>query len=169
MHRILKFMEKPNSIFILCIVYALHMVEEFTLGFVEWANRYFGAFNWTQNLIGNTVYMTLLVFACYFYKKNPVKNLWLGMAGSMWVLTNVFIHLSATILGKEYSPGVVTAIILYIPVGVVFLIMWGKKGLLNAKNLMLSFLVGGFLIMLLPTFVRAILVHAELAKIFHLI
>ena len=86
----------------------------------------------------------------------------------MWVLSNVFIHLSATILGKEYSPGVVTAVLLYIPVGVYFLVMWGKKGLLNVKNVILSFLVGGFLIMLLPTFVRSILVHAELARLFHL-
>lgn len=169
MNIIRRLMEKPGSIYILCFVYAIHMVEEFALGFVEWANRYFGVFNWTQNLIGNTVYMTLLVLACFFYKKNPVKNLWIGMTGPMWVLANVFIHLSATILGKEYSPGVVTAVLLYIPVGVAFLIMWGKKGVLNAKNITLSFLVGGLLIMILPTFVRSILVNAELAKLFHFI
>lgn len=162
-------LEKPVAIFLLCFIYVLHMVEEFTLGFVPWADRYFGSFNWTQNLIGNSVYMILLIAACYLYQKDPFKNLWLGMAGVMWVLVNSFIHISATILGGEYSPGVVTATLLYIPFGLSFLIMWGKKGFLNWKNLMLSFAVGGFLVMLLPTFTRAIILKAQLAKVFHLI
>lgn len=160
---------KSDFIFILCIIYALHMVEEFTLGFVPWADRYFGKFNWPQNLIGNSVYMILLIVACYMYKCDPSKYLWLGMTGAMWVLTNAFIHISATILGREYSPGLVTATALYIPCGLYFLIMWGTKGLLNWENIMLSFAVGGFLIMLLPTFVRAILLKAKLAKVFHLV
>ena len=161
--------EKPSFIFLLCFIYALHMVEEFSLGFVEWGDLYFGGFDWTQNLIGNSAYFFLLAVACYLYYKNPSKYLWLGMAGAMWVLANSFIHISATILGGEYSPGVVTAVLFYIPGGVYFLVKWGKKGLLNYKNLAFSFFVGGFLIMLLPTFVRSILFNAKLAKVFHLI
>ena len=162
-------LEKPGAIFLLCFIYVLHMVEEFSLGFVEWGDRYFGGFDWTQNLIGNSAYMLLLAVACYLYYKNPSKNLWLGMAGAMWVLSNSFIHISATILSGEYSPGVVTAVLFYIPGGVYFLVKWGKQGLLNYKNLALSFFVGGFLIMLLPTFVRSIIFKAQLAKVFHLI
>lgn len=161
--------EKPILIFLLCIIYAIHMVEEFTLGFVEWANRYFGNFDWTQNLIGNSAYMLLLFTACSLYYKNPSKYLWLGMSGVMWILSNSFIHISSTILGGEYSPGIVTATLFYIPVGVYFLIKWGRKSLLNWKNLILSFAVGGFLIMLLPTFIRAIICHAQLAKLFYLV
>lgn len=169
MNKVLKIFEKPKAIYFLCLIYSIHMVEEFSLGFVEWADKYFGYFNWTQNLIGNTIFMILLIAACYIYVKNPKKNQWIGMAGVMWVLTNAFIHLSATILGKEYSPGLITALVLYIPVGVGFLIMWKKNRLLNAKNILLSFLVGGFIVMLLPTFVRAIINKAELAKIFNLL
>ena len=161
--------EKPAAIFLLCLVYVFHMVEEFSLGFVEWGDRYFGKFDWTQNLIGNTGFMLLLFAACYLYYRNSSKNLWLGMAGAMWVLANSFIHVSATILGREYSPGVVTATVLYIPSGVYFLVKWGRKGLLNWKNLALSFVVGGMLIMILPTFARAIVLHAKLAELFHLV
>ena len=161
--------EKPAAIFYLCLFYALHMVEEFTMGFVEWGDRYFGNFDWTQNLIGNSVFLLLLALACYLYYKNPSKNLWLGMAGSMWVLSNSFIHISATILSGEYSPGVVTAVIFYIPGGVYFLVKWGRKGLLNYKNLALSFIVGGLWIMLLPTFIRSIIFNAQLAKVFHMV
>ncbi len=159
--------EKPGAIFIFCLLYAFHMVEEFTLGFVEWGDRYFGNFDWTQNLIGNAIFFVCLAFACYLYYKNPTKYLWVGMSAAMWVLANSFIHISATILGGEYSPGVVTATVLYIPGGLYFLVKWAGKGLLTWKNAILSFAVGGMAFMLVPTFARAVLLNAELAKIFH--
>ncbi len=145
------------------------MVEEFTQGFVEWANRYFGSFDWTQNLIGNSIFFVCLTFGCYLYYKDSTKYLWLGMSAAMWVLANSFIHISSTILGGEYSPGLVTAIVLYIPGGLYFLAKWGRKGLLTWKNLILSFVVGGGVFMLIPTFIRSVLLRAQFAKIFHLI
>jgi hypothetical protein len=145
------------------------MVEEFSCGFVEWADRYFGQFDWTQNLIGNTIFFVCLSFACYLYYKNPVRYLWLGMVGAMWVLSNAFLHISCTVLSGEYSPGVVTASLLYVPGGIYFLVMWAKKGLLTWKNTALAFAVGGMLFMLAPTFARATYYHAQLAKLFHLV
>jgi hypothetical protein len=158
----------PKSIFLLPVFYALHMVEEFSLGFVEWADRYFGNFDWTQNLIGNAIFFVCLYLACHAYYKNSVKYLVFGMSGAMWVLSNAFIHISSVILGGEYSPGVVTATLLYIPGGLYLLIRWGKAGVLNAKNLGLSFAVGAMLFMIIPTFFRAILLDSQFAKIFHL-
>ena len=161
--------ENPAKIFVLCFVYGLHMVEEFTLGFVEWADRYFGEFDWTQNLIGNFIFFVFLAFGCYLYYKNPEKNLWAGMSGCMWVLSNAFIHVSATLLGNEYSPGLVTAIVLYIPSGLYFLVQWGRMKVLTWRNLALSFVVGAMIFMLIPTFARSIALHAEFARIFHLV
>lgn len=161
--------EKPRAIFLLCLLYALHMVEEFAFGFVEWADRYFGDFDWTQNLIGNSLFFVFLALACYLYTRNPTKFLWVGMCGAMWVLTNSFIHISSTVLGGEYSPGVVTATLLYIPGGLYLLARWGRNGVLTWKNLLLSFAVGGMAFMLVPTFIRAVMLHAEFARIFHLI
>ncbi len=163
------FGEKPGAIFIFCLLYALHMVEEFTLGFVEWADRYFGSFDWTQNLIGNSIFFICLASVCYLYYRNPAKYLWAGMSAAMWVLANSFLHISSTLLGGEYSPGVVTATVLYIPGGLYFLVMWGRKGLMNWKNITLSFAVGGLFFMLIPTFLRAVHFHSQLAKIFHLV
>ncbi len=163
------FDEKPGIIFLLCLFYAFHMVEEFAFGFVGWANRYFGAFDWTQNLIGNSIFFVCLATACYLYYKNCTKYLWVGMCGSMWVLANAFLHISATILSGEYSPGVVTATALYVPGGLYFLVRWARKGMLTWKNVLLSFAVGALCFMLVPTFARAMHFHAELAKLFHLV
>jgi hypothetical protein len=87
----------------------------------------------------------------------------------MWVLANSFLHISATNLGGEYSPGVVTATVLYVPCGIYFLARWASKGLVTWKNLALSFVVGGMVFMIIPTLARAILLHAKLAQIYHLV
>lgn len=163
------FDENPRRIYVLCLIYGLHMAEEFSFGFVEWADRYFGKFDWSQNIIGNSMFLAVLALGCHLYAKNPQKYLWAGMAGSMWVLSNAFIHISANLLGKEYAPGLVTATAFYIPAGVYFMAQWGKKGVLSAKNLALSFALGALVFMLIPTFARAILLHAELARVFHLV
>lgn len=169
MKEYLAFGEIPAAIFIFCLLYAIHMIEEFTLGFVEWADRYFGRFDWTQNLIGNAAFFVFLTLACYLYYDDPTKYLWVGMSAAMWVLSNAFIHISATIIGGEYSPGAVTAAVLYIPGGVYFLVKWGSKGLLTWENTTLSFVVGGMIFMLIPTFVRSVHYQARLAKLFHLV
>jgi hypothetical protein len=91
------------------------------------------------------------------------------MSVVMWILANSFIHISCTILGGEYSPGVVTALALYVPGGVYFLVKWARQDLLTPRNVILSFAVGGMLFMLIPTFARAVYFQAQLARLFQLV
>lgn len=161
--------ENSAAIFLVCIFYAIHMVEEFSFGFVEWADRYFGHFDWTQNLVGNFMFFVFVAAACYGYHENQTRYLWAGMSVIMWILANSFIHISCTMLGREYSPGVVTAVLIYLPGGVYFLVKWAGLGLLTWSNIFFSFLVGAMFFMLVPTFARALYFHARLAKVFHLI
>jgi hypothetical protein len=160
---------QSGAIFLICLFYGLHMVEEFCFGFVPWADRYFGRFDWTQNLVGNFAFLVCVAGACYLYYENPTRYLWVGMSAAMWILANAFLHISCTILGREYSPGVVTATVLYVPGGVYFLSQWGRAGVLTWENVLLSFLVGAMIFMLIPTFVRAVHFRAHIAKIFHLV
>ena len=67
------------------------------------------------------IFFVCLVCVCYLYYKNSTKHLWVGMSCAMWILSNAFLHISATILSAEYSPGVVTATVIYIPGGLYFL------------------------------------------------
>jgi hypothetical protein len=126
--------ERRGGIFLLCLFYAIHMVEEFSCGFVPWADRYFGSFDWTQNLIGNAMFFVCLAAACYLCYRNPAKYLWVGMAGVMWILANAFLHISSTILGREYSPGVVTATIIYVPGWVVLSWEVGQEGIADLEE-----------------------------------
>ena len=129
---------EPGTIFLVCFFYAIHMVEEFSFGFVEWGNRYFGNFDWTQNLIGNFMFFVFVFTACYLYYRNQAKYLWAGTSAAMWILANSFLHVSSTFLGGEYSPGVVTASLLYIPGGVYLLMRWARLGWLTWQNVVFS-------------------------------
>jgi hypothetical protein len=160
---------QSGAIFLICLFYGLHMVEEFAFGFVPWADRYFGRFDWTQNLIGNFIFLVCVAAACYLYYENPSGYLWVGMSAAMWILANAFLHISCTILGREYSPGVVTAMVLYVPGGIYFLSQWGKSGLLTWGNVTLSFMVGAMIFMLIPTLARAVHFRARIPEIFHLV
>jgi hypothetical protein len=145
------------------------MVEEFSCGFVPWADRYFGRFDWRQNLIGNAAFVFLVAGACFLYSADPSRFLVAGMSAAMWILANAFLHVSSTILGREYSPGVVTATVLYIPGGIYFFSQWDEQGVLTWANAAIAFLLGGMMFMLVPTFARAMIFRARLAKIFRLV
>ena len=161
--------QKSGAIFLLCLFYAIHMIEEFAFGFVEWADRYFGRFDWTQNLLGNSLFFACLATACFLYYRNPSKYLWAGMSGAMWILANAFIHISCFVLSGEYSPGVVTAAVIYVPGGLYFLGGCARGGSLTWKSGGLSFAVGAMCFMLVPTFGRAAYLHAQLARLFGLV
>lgn len=161
--------EMSVLIFFVCLFYAVHMVEEFSFGFVPWADRYFGDFDWTQNLLGNALFFVCVAAACYAYRVDPARYLWAGIAVVMWMLANSFLHISCTILGGEYSPGVVTATAIYLPGGIYFLVKWARQGLLTWRNIIFPFVLGAMCFMLVPAFARAVYFHAQLAKVFHLV
>jgi hypothetical protein len=64
-----------GAIFVICLVYGLHMEEEFAFGFVPWADRYFGSFDWKKNLIGNFMFLVYVAGACYLYDVDPARYL----------------------------------------------------------------------------------------------
>lgn len=88
-----------------------------------------------KNLIGNSVFFVCVAAACYLYHKNPTRCLWAGMFCAMRIPANAFLHISCSILGREYSPCVVSATAIYIPGGIYFLLNWGGKGLLTWENM----------------------------------
>ena len=107
------------------------MVEKFSCGLVPWADRYFGRFDWKENLIGIALFFFVVSLACLLSAMNPARYLVAGMAALMWILASAFLHISTKIMGREYSPGVVTATVLCVPAAIWFLSCWHKEGVLT--------------------------------------
>ena len=101
----------------LCII--LHNFEEFVFpgGFIDWYKRYKPEIKKSINPRILAITNILLVFGAL----NPVLNgenivgviAWLAFASIAGI--NIFFHLKGTFLSREYSPGLITSIILYLP------------------------------------------------------
>ncbi len=116
----------------------LHIIEELVFGFPEWATQHFGTTSQSWYVLSHVVLAFPLIWvALHLYRGNRV-----GILGS-WVVqtvvvTNGLFHMITTFVFREYSPGVISQIIL-IPISYyVFRTLYrshavGGKGLLFAS------------------------------------
>lgn len=98
--------------------YALHIIEEFTGNFPGWVEHsVHGTFSYTGFILNNIAFMTvlLIVVTLNWRRTTPAR----ATALVAWVSANLFwdamFHLILTPVLDVYSPGLVTAALLYIP------------------------------------------------------
>lgn len=122
MRKVLSWMDRMDyAILILFspVIFPVHVLEE-SFGFVDWFNRLVvvqereisQALFYSAN-VGAFVVTAILAFFTCRIKKKSVALLTLGWL-SFLLLANFLFHLFGTI-AAEYSPGMVTATILYLP------------------------------------------------------
>lgn len=97
--------------------FVCHFLEE-APGFVPWFNQHVnrditsGLF-WRVNLTGLAI--TLVVVAIEWFSRSSLSaTLAIGWL-SFLMLTNGIFHIVGTIVDSEYVPGLITAIVLYLP------------------------------------------------------
>lgn len=90
----------------------LHVIEELAFGFPEWATQHFGTTSRSWYVLSHILLaFPLLWVALHLYRGNRV-----GILGS-WivqtvVVTNGLFHVITTFMFREYSPGVISQILL---------------------------------------------------------
>lgn len=105
-------MDSLDWVFVAIVVAAaLHVIEEHFGGFLERARRVFGlrvtsADFWIVNAL-----FVLLCGAVLFGGEMP----WLRMSVAGLIFVNAVLHLLAAVRLRGYSPGMVSGIVLYIP------------------------------------------------------
>jgi hypothetical protein len=104
----------------LLIVSILHITEEFFYpgGFLAWtkknALRFANRLNVRMAVIINGLFLLLCAAGVFFGGRFPMFAL--SIAGL--VLVNGTEHLTASIIKRSYSPGLITSIVFYIPISV---------------------------------------------------
>jgi hypothetical protein len=130
----------------LMVAAALHIFEEFAYpgGFVPWYRRYLpdNAARLTRGyLIGINA---LLVYGCfgagYLGFTNRGIALWLTMAS--FVFFNALFHIAGAITTQSYSPGIVTAIALYMPLSILGYVKFVGTGKASAGTAFVAVLIG---------------------------
>ena len=102
--------------------YAIHVAEEWFAGFPVWVQQTAGrplpdeAF-----LIINAVAFLLLIAAVRSATRSEGSG-WMAVAVATLALVNTAAHAGGALLTRSYAPGLVSAVVLYVPLGALTMI-----------------------------------------------
>jgi hypothetical protein len=106
-----------RTVLIAPFIFVCHFVEE-SPWFVEWFNSHVsrgitsGMF-WRVNLTALVITVTIVAIE-YFWRSGVSLTLLIGWLGFL-MLANAVFHMGAAIVDTSYVPGLITAILLYVP------------------------------------------------------
>jgi hypothetical protein len=144
-----------NILWLVPVAYLIHICEE-TPRFVPWAKRYLlSTMTFPEFVMGNVIFMAYVlisVFLATFYTTE--WTLILGLSTAAWIFSNFTIHAYYTLSTGEYSPGVVTAGAVYVPVSLYIFANFVGSGVLTNVDIILSIIIGAFAVMYLPTLIQ---------------
>ena len=129
----------------------LHVLEEWFGGFVETMARIVQGVTAAQFWIVNAVFLAYCMLAAATYRRRPL----LLLAAVALVGINALIHTAAAIVFWGYSPGVFSALTLYVPLTVWTFGSVLKRGQATAVDTRRAVLLGAGL-MVVPLVVQSI-------------
>jgi hypothetical protein len=95
--------------------YGLHVMEEFTFDWKNWANRVLKLpVDWSTFYVTNAIVIVLGVAAAEIGWQMPALSL---AFPALMIINAVLFHIVPFIAKKKFSPGLITAVILFLPLG----------------------------------------------------
>ena len=146
-------MQDNLPFWILTVAYAGHILEEYVLGWLKWAQETSGLkLDLTAFFVANFAVIVLGISCSVVGFDYPVFSyLFVGLAA----VNALFAHIGTTIVKRKFSPGLITSVFLFIPVCIWAYAVAEEKGILTC-SFILTTLGGGLLIMLFPVFLQLI-------------
>ena len=149
-------MKKFNNLIILGpLVYAIHHFEEHIIfNFRDWRLLYFSDNNPLSTevmfVILSTIMMIYIILHFIIENKASAQSVILFLMGSQ--VNNIIFHTGGTIVFQDISPGLITAILLYMPVNIFIAQKALQEGWISKRSLTVLFLLGGLLFWLFEQF-----------------
>lgn len=134
--------EPKHIAWLLPSAYIIHIVDEyfFGVGFSNWFSEMFGAeLSVSDFIIINSIGLVVMISIAIFYSKKIVGNFFLAVPGTV-LFINGLIHIIASIITWGYSPGTISAIVIYMPLG--FLIFIKVYPLIETVQRVMSITAG---------------------------
>lgn len=100
--------------------YLLHLFDEYFIGagFAGWFSMLFKASLSESNFIViNAVGFTIILIIAILYTFGKANNFVLAVVGSLFFINGI-IHPLVSILTATFSPGTITGVIIYLPLGI---------------------------------------------------
>ena len=141
---------KPDYIFWLALAaYALHILEEYTYDWKSWARNTMKLdVDWNGFYVHNVVMLFFGLACAEVGWSHPTFSL---IFPALIVVNALFFHIMPYVRSKrKFSPGLITAIFLFLPIGLASFKQAADLGVTNKSLLMGA--VGGVLLMAFPIF-----------------
>jgi len=119
----------------------LHVIEEYSFGFLDWARRIFPRLAPVITARRAGIINAILLLLALIAAALPGLPLALRLAIPSLIALNGLLHMLATIRLRRYSPGLVTGLILYLPLGVLAYVIAARTNTLTAAEAVLSVLL----------------------------
>lgn len=122
-------------IWILVVLYAAHILEEYMLDWRTWAEKTSGlSVSWTAFFLVNAAVIILGIACAQVGWKLPEFSLIFPAL----MLVNTLVHLAPMIKTRKYSPGVISALCLFIPGGLITFYAAQQDGILTLQVVIIS-------------------------------
>jgi len=101
------------------VALALHIAEEWSWGFTEWASVALNVNIGIDRFLAiNLTGLVLFVIGAATAYRNP-RAAWIGVSLAALVGVNAILHTVLSVALEDYSPGTVTGLLLYIPLCII--------------------------------------------------
>lgn len=120
--------------------YLVHILEEYWGGFPAWIARFWGVESSLSNFLswnGGALLMMTIGVALVIKTKS---YRWLLVSFGMVVLINGLVHAGASLVTSSYSPGLISGLALFVPLGAVTL--WRARGSVNRRTFRAGIILG---------------------------
>jgi len=136
------------SLFFAPIAYAFHHFEEHIIfNFREWRLLYFSDNNPLSTevmfVVLSTIMMIYIILHFIIENKASAQSVILFLMGTQ--VNNMIFHTGGTIVFQDFSPGLITAILLYIPVNIFIAQKALQEGWISKRSLTVFFFLGGLI------------------------
>jgi hypothetical protein len=123
--------------------YGLHVLEEFMLDWKTWANKVLKLpVNWPIFYVVNALVVVLGIVAAAVGWRLPALSLALP---ALMLINAVFFHILPFIVTRKFSPGTMTAVILFLPIGTWLFYGANQDGILTTTTALIAFALGAAL------------------------
>ena len=120
--------------------YLIHIAEEYWGGFPAWIARFWGVESSLDNFLSwnGGAWVMMVVGVVLVLRTKSYR--WLLVSFGMVVLINGTVHALASVVTRSYSPGVISGLLLFIPLGAITLRR--ARSLVNPRTFRAGLIVG---------------------------
>jgi hypothetical protein len=144
-------MEHDYILWVAAAAYGLHMTEEAVYDWRSWARNVLKIpAEWNEFYLFNAVVALLGISCAMIGWRAPALSL---LFPAFMLINAILFHIVPTVKTRIFSPGLFTAIILFLPIGSYCYVFAADDGVLTGSAVMISATLG-FLIMMMPIVIQ---------------